>query len=176
VEAQRSLTAAGRKGKRLARLSIVQRPCAAAVVLEIGHRVSDVGGVSDGSDLADEVPASRASRRKQHSAGVHRRRRVVFAILGVIVLVVVAVVVWYEVESSGSGTGEPRSCRSTRARASVVWPLRCRQGSDRQHIGLPSVRPAQWQPDGDAGHVLFHQNSSFSEVHATLNGGSMSAP
>jgi len=136
--------------------------------------VSDVGGVSDGSDLADEVPASRASRRKQHSAGVHRRRRVVFAILGVIVLVVVRL--WFGtsgVERQRNRQSEIVQINQGEGVSSV--PLRCRPRSDRQT--LPSVcTTCSMEPDGDAGHVLFHQNSSFSEVHATSTAVRMSAP
>jgi UPF0755 protein len=98
---------------------------------------------------------------------------VVFAILGVIVLVVVAVVVWYEVESSGSGTGRAEIVQINQGEgvSSVATSLSAK-GVIGSTLAFRLYDLLNGSPTVTPGTYLFHQNSSFSEVHATLNGGS----
>jgi UPF0755 protein len=140
------------------------------------------GGPGDPGDQADPggaVPVggpeqqSRSDRRRQTSARVRRRRRLVgWGIVGVIVVIALGSVLWYELESHGGSPGQAELVQISKGESanSVASTL-----ADKQVIGntvaFRLYGLVHGSPSINPGSYLFHQNLSFAEVHSILNGG-----
>lgn len=132
---------------------------------------TDFGPPNEAVDTGVRTQAGTAIRRNRH---VRRRRRRLVALIGaVVVVIVLAFALWYELESHALGSAGPREIvdiHSGESVGSVVAKLSADHviGSslafriyDLVH-GSPALLP---------GDYLLHQNESFSQVHALLDGG-----
>jgi len=127
----------------------------------------------DEAEEPAEGEPTRTERRAARSARVRRRRRVLGAVAGALVLVVLGFTLWYELESHALGPEGPQvvvtvhegesadSVISSLAQAHVIGSSFAFRISDLFH-GTPSVLP---------GSYAVHQNQTFSEVRALLAAG-----
>lgn len=124
-----------------------------------------VVGVGERTAAGEAV--SRNSRRRA------RRRRHVALVVGPLVVVLLAVVLWYELESHALGSAGPREIITVHdgesvgavvaalAAHHVIGSSLAFRISDLVH-GTPTLVPGEYQ---------LHQNETFAQVRAILNGG-----
>jgi UPF0755 protein len=133
------------------------------------------GPTEPGADVPVGGPEqrSRSDRRRQTSARVRRRRRLVgWGIVGVIVVIALGSVLWYELESHGGSPGQAELVQISTGESanSVASTL-----ADKQVIGntvaFRLYGLVHGSPTITPGSYLFHRNLSFAEVHTILNGG-----
>jgi UPF0755 protein len=129
--------------------------------------------VSPGPDEGEDEGETRTERRAARSARVRRRRRIVFAIGGALLVLVLAFVLWYELESHALGPpglqvvvtvheGESSDAIVNALSAHhVIGSSLAFQVSEVFH-GTPNVLP---------GSYALHENLAFSEVRTLLAAG-----
>jgi len=139
----------------------------------------DGQGVSgSGGDSGDPVPvgtdAERTARRaRDRRQRIRRRRRLVLAVGGTLVVIVLAFVVWYELEvHAGGSTGRREILQVSTGESvnSVVGKLSADHviGSS---LAFRISDLVHGSPTPVPGEYLLHQNESFAQVRAILNGG-----
>jgi UPF0755 protein len=140
------------------------------------HAGEDEGEDEDegeGEGEGDDEGETRSERRAARSARVRRRRRIVFAIGGGLLVLVLAFVLWYELESVALGPPGPQvviTVHEGESSDAVVNALSAHhvigsslafQVSEAFH-GTPTVLP---------GSYALHENLAFSEVRTLLAAG-----
>ena len=143
-------------------------PTAAADTAEDGPEPHDHPDAT-----ADQDPESRSARRAARSARVRRRRRILLAIGGALLVLVLAFVLWYELESHALGPPGPQVIVTVHEGESTDAVI---NALSQQHVigsslafeisevfhGSPTVLP---------GSYAIHQNLAFSEVRQVLAAG-----
>ncbi len=118
-------------------------------------------------------PAAREERRHERARIRLRRRRIVAAVGGAVLVIVLGLVLWYELESHALGPAGRREVvqvKSGESVSAVAGQLAASHviGSS---LAFRIYDLVHGSPTIDPGIYLMHQNQSFAQVHAILAGG-----
>jgi UPF0755 protein len=132
------------------------------------------GTEAGGADVESErETGSRAARRRQRSAPVRRRRRVVAGLFALVVVLGCVFVTWYELETHALGAAGKAEIVQIHAGESVSAVA---SSLSSEHVigntlAFRLYDLVHGDPTITAGAYLFHQNLTFGQVHQLLNGG-----
>jgi UPF0755 protein len=140
--------------------------------------------------MSDEVDLSRPSNEtafepaarpggNEGRGGMHvrrrkaRRHRILWSVVGVVIVIAVAGIAWYEIQANPLG-GEGRAVivtvRQGESTTSLASELAA-QGVVSSALGFRLSMLFPGAPTVQPGHYQFHQNQSFTSVHALLANG-----